>query len=503
VRYVIGSGPSGVSCARALIDAGRPVTILDAGQDRDSQPPTLQSEKLDALPRKLIHGSDFPYRPAPGAIEIAWSETAAIEGSYAVGGLSNVWGAAVLPHHPSDLKDWPISFADLAPHYAAVTRFMPVAAATDDLEGIFPLERRTVSPLFRSRQAQAFLSTLAKNKTHLNQKGVFFGESRLAVAAASSADQGGCVYCGQCLHGCPHGLIYNSRDTLAELARRDDVSHIHGVTVQSLEERGGAAFIRGVGPDGAPCIFEAERVFLAAGPLNSTAILLRSLARYDRPTRLADSQYFLLPLLRFRATPEVEREALHTMAQAFVEVLDPKVSEPLVHLQIYSYNDHLSQALDQKLGPLKRVFPRSALLGRLLVVQGYLHSALSAKIALTLKRGAGSDTLHVDGEPNAQTLPTINRLIAKLFDLSRNMGAVPLKPLLIVAPPGRGFHSGGSFPLSRTPGEMETDLLGRPSGFERIHVVDASVLPSVPATTITFTIMANAHRIGTEAARLA
>jgi len=86
--------------------------------------------------------------------------------------------------------------------------------------------------------------------------------------------------------------------------------------------------------------------------------------------------------------------------------------------------------------------------------------------------------------------------------LWRLMGALPLKPLLIVAPPGRGFHSGGSFPLSRTPGETETDLLGRPRGFDRIHVVDATVLPSVPATTITYTIMANAHRVGAEAARL-
>jgi hypothetical protein len=32
--------------------------------------------------------------------------------------------------------------------------------------------------------------------------------------------------------------------------------------------------------------------------------------------------------------------------------------------------------------------------------------------------------------------------------------------------------------------------------------VDATVLPSVPATTITFSVMANAHRIGWESAAL-
>jgi choline dehydrogenase-like flavoprotein len=48
------------------------------------------------------------------------------------------------------------------------------------------------------------------------------------------------------------------------------------------------------------------------------------------------------------------------------------------------------------------------------------------------------------------------------------------------------------------PGNFESDLLGRPFGWSRVHVVDASVLPTVPATTITFSVMANAHRIASQ-----
>ena len=50
------------------------------------------------------------------------------------------------------------------------------------------------------------------------------------------------------------------------------------------------------------------------------------------------------------------------------------------------------------------------------------------------------------------------------------------------------------------PGTFECDLLGRPQGWSRLHIVDASVLPSIPATTVTFSVMANAHRIGWETA---
>jgi choline dehydrogenase-like flavoprotein len=55
--------------------------------------------------------------------------------------------------------------------------------------------------------------------------------------------------------------------------------------------------------------------------------------------------------------------------------------------------------------------------------------------------------------------------------------------------------------MSANPTGFESDLLGRPAGLKRIHLVDSSVLPTIPATTITYTVMANAHRIGTLAAQ--
>ena len=44
-----------------------------------------------------------------------------------------------------------------------------------------------------------------------------------------------------------------------------------------------------------------------------------------------------------------------------------------------------------------------------------------------------------------------------------------------------------------------SDILGRPNNLKRIHCIDASVLPSIPSTTVTLTVMANAFRIGSKA----
>ena len=44
----------------------------------------------------------------------------------------------------------------------------------------------------------------------------------------------------------------------------------------------------------------------------------------------------------------------------------------------------------------------------------------------------------------------------------------------------------------------KSDLLGRPTGSQNIHVVDSSVLPTIAPGPITFTVMANAMRIAEE-----
>jgi hypothetical protein len=44
-----------------------------------------------------------------------------------------------------------------------------------------------------------------------------------------------------------------------------------------------------------------------------------------------------------------------------------------------------------------------------------------------------------------------------------------------------------------------TDTLGRPFGWQRVHAVDTSVLPAIPATTVGLLTMANAHRIAANA----
>jgi len=184
----------------------------------------------------------------------------------------------------------------------------------------------------------------------------------------------------------------------------------------------------------------------------------------------------------------------------FIELQNQEISRRSVHLQIYTYSDIIGHAVRKSLGPLK-MFARP-LEERMVVVQGYLHSDESATIAMTLKRDGEKDFLQLDAQPNPASRRTVKKVLREMFRQSRRLGGIVVPPMLQLAEPGRAFHSGGSIPMRAQPGKFESDTLGRPHGWSRTHAVDASVLPSVPATTITFSVMANAHRIGWETAIL-
>jgi choline dehydrogenase-like flavoprotein len=494
VYCVVGSGPSGVAAAAALLDEGRPVTMLDVGETRDPDAPVGQW-KLGDL--KLAYGSTFAY--ALDEMRGDKQEGTRLVQSFARGGLSNVWGAALLPARARDCEDWPFHADTLKPHYEAVARSMPIAAVEDDLAADFPLAARSQPPLQPSRQAVALIETLSRHRAPLAAEGITFGRSRLAVRTAPGAKGSGCLYTGLCLTGCPHSAIWTSADMLETLQPRNGFTYRAGFRVDAVvkDDSGRGVRVEGMTSEGRTESMPASRVFLACGPVSTARIVLHSLRRYDQPIALKYQPYFLLPMLTGTPVKHVESEALHTLSQVFVEMTNADVTRHTVHLQFYTYNNLLGERLRAAtrwfgpIGPLAR----ETLAGRLLVVQGYLHSATAPSISLTARFDAAKKRTRLDFRAGPPPRDAVKRVIATLQRHRRYFGAVPLTPLLRIGIPGEGNHCGGSFPMRAQPGPLETDVNGELSELRGVHVVDSSVLPSLPATTFTYAVMANADRI--------
>ncbi len=133
-------------------------------------------------------------------------------------------------------------------------------------------------------------------------------------------------------------------------------------------------------------------MLVACGSLSSTRLVLESLghARFSR--RLQDSQYFVVPMLTARAAPVSVATQGNTLAQVFVELEDARVSAHTVHLQLYGYNDVLLSAVAERLplsaARLERLL--APVLGRMVVIQGFLHSADSPGLAVESDAEGGS-----------------------------------------------------------------------------------------------------------------
>ena len=517
-QIVIGSGPAGVSCAQALLAQGRRVLMLDGGarlepenaaklaQLSETPPATWKGNAtawmregmqaaVEGIPLKLTYGSDYPFRAMPGAPLIV-GEGINTKFSLGKGGLSTVWGTSVLPFRQHDMHGWPVTADDLAPHYSALLGFMPVAQASDALEEILPTYGPGV-PMPLSAQATALLKTLESNASGLRKRGVLFGRSRLAINAAGVDAKGPCVRCGLCMYGCPYQLLYSTGHTVDRMIANPNFEYAPGHVVQRIEESLAGVRLHTTTNSGALQVIQGERAFVGAGVLATTALMLRSLDAYDQPVTLRESHYFLLPMLRLAAVPGFQRGDLHALAQLFIEIMDETITPDTIHLQTYTYNDLFEEPIAHKLGAASKVFPWQAFLSRLFLFQGFMHSDVSPTTAAHLERSGTSDVLKLAATLKPETKVILNKLVAKLTRLFPQTGLLPLLPLMREGEPGRGFHTGSSFPMSAEPTGFESDLLGRPAGLSRIHVVDSSVLPSIPATTITFTVMANAHRIGT------
>ena len=502
---VIGSGPSGIAAATALLARGRKVLMLDGGKGLEADRATARDNLAQRAPQDWSgadrtrwqapqfttpagqvrrYGSDFAMEPADQTFATGAGHFL-LRASHAQGGLSNLWGSALLPYRASDMAGWPISAGDLAPHYRAVAGFLPISGRSDDLQALFPdpdlTDRTALAP---SPQAARLLERLAQAKAALATSGITAGQARQAVAP-------GCRQCGHCLHGCPWGLIWSAAQELARLRSHPGFTYRPGALVHRFAESADAITLHLATGE----TVTGARVFLGAGVLESARILLASGAA-GKALTLRDSAHGFLPMLHgWRAPRRPDRGAFHTLPQIFAELDAPQISPFSLHAQFYSWNEFFERDLVQTYA---RRLPGSAplfraLARRLIVAQIFLHSDQSAAVHLTL---AADGRLCATVQGNPLTAPAFDAAARSFGGGLRHAGLWPLLPARRLNPVGSGFHAGATLPMSASPTAGQSDVLARPQGLSRLHLIDASSLPAIPSTTITLSVMANAHRIG-------
>ena len=309
---VVGSGATGGWAAKRLAEAGLKVALLEAGRavsptEFTEHTPAYQLKYRDHSPEIVrtrpiqkecyacmeynyewfVNDLDNPYSTPPDK-PFTWQRLRVL------GGRSLVWGRQSYRLSDNDFKaasrdgygdDWPLSYAELAPFYDIVEKYVGITGAAEGNEmlpdGQFlpPMKMSCGEVLLRERVKAKFARTVTIG--------------RAAVLTQNHNGRLACHYCGPCERGCRTFSYFSSPFTTVADAQNSGnctlltnavVSHVNmdsgtnkasGVTyvdrlTRQVKEVGG------------------KSVILCAQAMESTRILLNSSTR-EYPAGLANS----------------------------------------------------------------------------------------------------------------------------------------------------------------------------------------------------------------------
>ena len=522
---IVGSGPAAAGVALALArDPSQQITVVDIGHQLEPErreklrhmstrtPDEWDPADVDllraqpagagrkGLPQKRSYGSDYPFSDRGqlrSVTAVGHANASVISGAY--GGLSNVWGSQVMPFTPATFDTWPFDAAALEPHYREILSEIPYAAEEDALAGHFPLigKGSALPPL--APRTSTVLDGFERHRARLEGLGVTVGRARLAF------DPVPCVRCGLCMTGCPYSLIYSASQTFDRLRAAGRVEYVEGQLVVEVGQDDEAPYVvaRDLGT-GSHQRFEADRVYIGCGAAGTTRLVLSSLGIFDQDVQLGESAQFVLPMLSAKPVPDPRLRTEFTLNQfnMVVNLDDDWLDVSQIHF--YPHNPAVVDALP---GPLRTKAGEPVarqILRRFTVGLGYLPSWESPVMRMRIRRPTAGDDLPglvVSGdEQGAFGNRMFRRVARRMLQAAPALDLFPVLPMAILSAPGKSYHFGSSLPhrTSAADGPLTTDRQGRLRAWSRVHMVDASVFPTVPATTFTLTIMANAHRIATE-----
>jgi hypothetical protein len=229
-----------------------------------------------------------------------------------------------------------------------------------------------------------------------------------------------------------------------------------------------------------------DRIYLAAGCPNTTEIVMRSLGR-TMVSPMADNAVYVFPILYLgERQPDPDASYL-SLTNLIVGLLPRTDTVPFAQVQVYPNFDYMWRYnLPSSLWPLAKPlieWSRTRLLwGRL-----YMHGDLSQSYRMSLTPAGPRFEYARDADTAAA-----KAAMASVRAALDNTGFYVPKGALIRQK--SNTHYAATLPYADANSGIGPDAQIATG----IFVCDSSVFPNLPAVSLTFTIMANAHRIATE-----
>jgi choline dehydrogenase-like flavoprotein len=313
---IVGSGITGGWAAKELTEKGLNVLVLEAGRmivpekDYVEHVPIWEMkyrnwderadrERTQFIQRATGDCDEFSHKFFVNDLENPYTSDAGKPFTWVrgrqVGGKSITWGRQTYRWSDLDLEanlkegtgiDWPLRYQDIAPWYDYVEDF---AGICGQAEGLAHLPDGKFLPPMELTCVEADMRDAIRK--HYDDRILTIG--RCAVLTRTHKGRAACHYCGECQRGCITQSYFSSLNSTLPAALKTGRltirphSVVHSLLFDSKTRRvTGVRVIDGQTKEAFE--FNARLVFLCAGCLESTRILLNS-ATPEFPTGLANS----------------------------------------------------------------------------------------------------------------------------------------------------------------------------------------------------------------------
>ena len=405
--------------------------------------------------------------------------------------MANAWGAGCFRFKDRELEHFPFGYSELKSFYDEVTEEVGINGEEDDLTPALGETTNLLPPQPLPKIAQVILNRYRRKKAHFLKNNFLIGRLRLAILTRDLGKRKASSFDNLEFFR-PHiPSIYNPIFTLETLIQENRLTYQPGILVESFSEDEKGVTVEGLNlKTNQKVFFQAKKLILAAGTLNTTRLVLNANQDFTTVLKLVENPISYVPFIDFSQIGKpVEKKA----SPSFFGVMfdQPKMKDTVWCSMYGLWGPMRSEYLfDFPLAARGAVRAARGLTSGMIIVQCFYpgtHEPYRVKLE-------SSGQLSIQANQDLKSHEAFERHLIKTF---RKIHLYSHPSLIKHPAPGNSFHYAATLPMKKEPGPYETYPDGRLFGRSHVYVADAANFSSLPAINHTLTIMANALRIGT------
>ena len=510
---VIGSSFAGCHAAYPLIKAGYKVGMIDGGEFKDFNSEDFSKYNFEDLRQstdqnKIFLGSDvdnldiggttkshsslmtsgnksFVSNLANKYLQVRSKDLSIIQ-SLARGGLGNVWGAVCDFFDEKELKKIGLPVTEINKHYQVIIDRIGISGVSNKFN--------LMQPASSDENGKVILNEYKNKREYFTNRNISVFRSTLALITKKFKDREATKYNDMDFWDLYGGSVYRPEFTLRELLRHKNFTYIPNVLVEKISESKNISTIIGrkLPNVNIKTRFNAKYIIVAAGAINTTKIMLRSLGLYKYKAPILIKSHTLSVFWVWKNFNKIQNPKRVSLSQVSVK---SKGS----YTQIYSYKSLLYYKLLSKIPlPISEALSVLSLIIPSVVIADtrFDESATDNKYMVLNKSPNGNSALRIS-YINSDKEDRVNKnLLRNNIKILQKLKLIFLKSFTL--PIGDAGHYAGGIPMNDNESSLKlsSNMFGCVNNSKRIYVADASTWNFLPSKPPTLTIMANADRIG-------